>query len=151
MRHRARNGHDQVTQQVRIFEVAQQVIPRQGADSRLGPPHIAAERVIRPADLLEQAVHVLRGESWYIRSSSSTTSRSFSSSAESSNGWNSMSPSTSMASFALVLGTRAQYIVSSLSVAAVRTPPTPSIASAISLAPPERADPLKNMCSRKWL
>ena len=56
-----------------------------------------------------------------------------------------------MASFVLVRGTRAQYMVSSLSVAAFRTPPTPSMASAISFAPPYRADPLKNICSRKWL
>ena len=57
--HWPRNGHDQVAQQVVLFEVAQQVVARQGPNGRLGPPHVAAERMIRPADLLEQAMHVL--------------------------------------------------------------------------------------------
>ena len=57
--HRARNGHDQVAQQVVLFEVAKQVVARQGPNGCLGPPHVAAKRVIRPADLLEQAVDVL--------------------------------------------------------------------------------------------
>ena len=46
-----------------------------------------------------------------------------------------------MASLALFLGTRAQYMVSSLSVAAFRTPPTPSIASAISFEVSRPVDP----------
>src|SRR5215467_14416006 len=61
-----------------------------------------------------------------------------------------MSNSTSTASSVWSAGTRVQKTVTSLSVDAFITPPTPSIASAMSLALGRRGVPLKKRCSTKW-
>ena len=60
-----------------------------------------------------------------------------------------MSASTSSASWKWVTGTLHQYEVSSRSVEAFMTPPTPSMASLISFDVGYRGVPLKHMCSTK--
>ncbi len=62
-----------------------------------------------------------------------------------------MSPSTDTARPNFATGTRVQKIVASRSVAALSTPPTPSIASLMSRAVGYVLPPLNTMCSTKWL
>src|ERR1019366_3993610 len=62
-----------------------------------------------------------------------------------------MSLRTETASPSLATGTRVQNTVASRSVAALSTPPTPSMASLTSRAVGYRSPPLNTMCSTKWL